>query len=96
MYNFGYKKLTLYQTIPLLLSGELTLSGRLDYETATDNQLTVTAYNKEGAPANHMTSASMVYVTVIDENDHPPHIRVATAGNDSIARVSINSTIDCL
>ena len=90
------KKLTLYQIIPFLLSGELTLSGRLDYETATDYQLTVTAYNKEGAPANHMTSTSMVYVTVIDENDHPPHIRVATAGNDSVARVSVNSTLDCL
>lgn len=81
--------ITCINLVNLLITGELTLTDRLDYEVATDYTLAVTAYNDEGAPAGHMVARCMVYVTVIDENDHAPHIRITTVGDDSTARVSM-------
>ena len=54
-------------------SGAITLTGTLDYETATSHSLTIKAQDNDGASAY-----TMVVVGVTDSNDNAPIFDVAT------------------
>lgn len=63
--------------------GTLETDGTLDYEDETKHTLTVQA-SDGGGPDNRRVSFAVIFITVIDENDHLPFFRFPTI-NCSVA-----------
>lgn len=64
-------------------TGTLEANGSLDYEDETEHVLTVQA-SDGGGPDNRRVSFAVIFITVIDENDHLPFFRLPTI-NCSVA-----------
>ncbi|KAK3507009.1 hypothetical protein QTP70_000327 [Hemibagrus guttatus] len=64
-------------------TGTLEASGTLDYEDETKHTLTVQA-SDGGGPDNRKVSFAVIFITVLDENDHLPFFRFPTI-NCSVA-----------
>ncbi|KAG7314164.1 hypothetical protein KOW79_022660 [Hemibagrus wyckioides] len=64
-------------------TGTLEASGTLDYEDETKHILTVQA-SDGGGPDNRKVSFAVIFITVLDENDHLPFFRFPTI-NCSVA-----------